>query len=250
MHVRLGDSVVALNGPWKFQIGDSPIDSATNIPVWAQPSFDDSKWETVDLTPASGSFDPISGTSGYVPGWTAKGHHGYWGYAWYRIRIQLETRQDAKLALAGPADVDDAFQIFDNGEMVGTFGDFSSKLPSIYFSQPMMFPLAPSKDNASKATQLLAYRVWMEPSTLTQSDDVGGIHTAPLLGEIAAVAAQHQMRWVEMLRAYAGSVIGGLVFALLGVVALSLMLFDRVRTFFSLSFRSRLFMPLKLSLSF
>jgi len=47
------------------------------------------KWEAVDLASKAGSFDPIVGTSGYVPGWTAKGHPGYWGYAWYRIQVRV-----------------------------------------------------------------------------------------------------------------------------------------------------------------
>ena len=77
--VRIGDSMAVLNGPWKFTIGDSPIDPKTNTPLWAEPGFDDSHWETVDLTPPEGSFDPTAGISGYVPGWTAKGHPGYSG---------------------------------------------------------------------------------------------------------------------------------------------------------------------------
>jgi hypothetical protein len=27
----------------------------------------------------------------YVPGWTTKGHPGYWGYAWYRIRVPVTS---------------------------------------------------------------------------------------------------------------------------------------------------------------
>ena len=69
-HVTLGQSAVPLYGPWKFTIGDSPIDPKTGQPLWAEPDFDDSKWETVDLTPKNGAGDPISGQSGYVPGWT------------------------------------------------------------------------------------------------------------------------------------------------------------------------------------
>jgi hypothetical protein len=80
-YVTLGQSIYPLNGPWKFTIGDSPIDSVTHQPLWAEPTFNDSHWETVDLTPPDGSFDPILGISGYVPGWTAKGHPGYTGYA-------------------------------------------------------------------------------------------------------------------------------------------------------------------------
>src|SRR5580658_8686239 len=130
-HVTLGQSAVPLYGPWKFTVGDSPIDPQTGQPLWAEPDFDDSKWETVDLTPKGGAHSPLSGLSGYVPGWTAKGHPGYWGYAWYRIRVQVTqpltqtTRalQGEGLVLAGPIDVDDAYQVFDNGELAGHFGD-------------------------------------------------------------------------------------------------------------------------------
>jgi hypothetical protein len=90
-HVALGQSAVPLYGPWKFTVGDSPIDAKTGKPLWAEPDFDDSQWETVDLTPKDGAIDPTAGLSGYVPGWTAKGHPGYWGYAWYRIRVQVQT---------------------------------------------------------------------------------------------------------------------------------------------------------------
>src|ERR1700677_4357650 len=85
-HVTLGQAAVPLYGPWKFAIGDSPIDPRTGQPLWAEPDFDDSKWETVDLTPRDRTIDPISGFSDYVPGWRGEGHPGYWGYAWYRIR--------------------------------------------------------------------------------------------------------------------------------------------------------------------
>src|SRR5580700_1669576 len=96
--VTLGHAAVPLYGPWKFSIGDSPIDAKTGQPLWSEPDFDDSQWETVDLTPKAGAINPINGQSGYVPGWTAKGHPAYWGYAWYRIRVQVQARQGAELA--------------------------------------------------------------------------------------------------------------------------------------------------------
>jgi Stage II sporulation protein E (SpoIIE) len=227
-HVTLGQAVVPLYGPWKFTIGDSPIDPLTHAPLWAEATFDDSAWENVDLTPESGAFDSVSGLSEYVPGWTAKGHPGYWGYAWYRIRVQLESRPGANLALAGSSNVDDAYQAFDNGKLVGSFGNFAGAKPTIYFTQPMMFPLPLSQDaQAGSSTQVLAFRVWMEPNTLTEDDNVGGLHTPPLLGEVEAISARHQMRWDELVRAYAGSLMEGLLFCLLGMVALSLTLFDR-----------------------
>lgn len=224
--VRLGDSVVALNGPWKFSIGDSPIDPATGEALWAEPGFNDSAWENVDLTTASGSIDPIAGTTGYLPGWTAKGHPGYWGYAWYRIRVRVATPPGVKLALAGPSDVDDIYQVFDDGAKVGEFGDFSGSMPSIFTTRPEMFPL-PANDAAGDSDHVLAFRVFMEPYTLSQLDDVGGFHNPPLIGEESAVAAQNQVKWDELYHSYAGNLIEVLVFTLLGLVALSLMLFDR-----------------------
>jgi len=80
-NIKVGQSAIPLYGPWKFTVGDSPIDAATHQPLWAEPSFDNSHWETVDLTPEAGAIDPIGGWSSYVPGWTARGHAGYWGYA-------------------------------------------------------------------------------------------------------------------------------------------------------------------------
>ena len=226
--ISLGQSAVPLYGPWKFTVGDSPVDPVTRAPLWAEPGFDDSKWETVDLTSKEGSFDPIIGTSGYLPGWAAKGHPGYWGYAWYRIRVHLQEPPGEKLALVGPSDVDDGYQVFDNGELVGSFGDFTASTPVVYFTQPMMFALSqPAGGNPGSSTRVLVFRVWMQPNTLAEQDDVGGFHTAPVLGEAGAVAASYQIRWLELVRAFAFDAIEAVLFALLAGMAFSLTLFDR-----------------------
>jgi hypothetical protein len=85
--VTLGNSAVALTGPWKSSPGDSPW--VNGSPVWAQPGFDDAHWATMDLTPKAGSVDLIFGTAGFVPGWTARGYPGLSGYAWYRLRLRV-----------------------------------------------------------------------------------------------------------------------------------------------------------------
>jgi len=251
-HVTLGQSAVPLYGPWKFTVGDSPINPKTGQPLWAEPGFDDSSWETVDLTPKDGAFNPRGGFSGYVPGWTAKGHPGYFGYAWYRIRVQVQARAGAGLALAGPADVDDGYQVFDNGELAGHFGDFTGRKPVVYYSHPKMFPLAQagSRDagigqdrpgsgktgpgeirsgetSPAEQTRVLAFRLWMDPFALTSGPDVGGMHSAPVLGEAGAVANGYQLRWLELIRSHASSAVQALLFGLLAVVAFSLVLFDR-----------------------
>src|SRR3569833_585936 len=81
--ISLGDSVVPLYGPWKFTIGDSPIDHATGKPLWADPNFNDSQWETVDLTPKQGSVDPVSGHSGFVVGWFSCFFACFWFFLWF-----------------------------------------------------------------------------------------------------------------------------------------------------------------------
>lgn len=247
VEVTLGQAAVPLYGPWKFTVGDSPIDPKTSKPLWAAPRFDDSQWETVDLKPKDLAIDPITGLPGYVPGWTAKGHPGYFGYAWYRIRVQVQARQGAELALAGPADVDDGYQVFDDGELVGHFGNFTGNKPIVYFNQPKMFPLAQARsretgtgqdrarqdgarpDGTSQAgqTRVLAFRLWMEPSSLNSVPDAGGMHSAPVLGEAGAVAASYQIRWLELIRSLASYVAPALLFGLLAVVAFTLILFDR-----------------------
>ncbi|HET9099191.1 MAG TPA: SpoIIE family protein phosphatase [Acidobacteriaceae bacterium] len=223
--ITLGQSIVALNGPWKFHTGDDMR--------WADPKFDDSGWETVDLTPQAGSVDPIGGIPGYVPGWTAKGHPGYWGWAWYRIRVQVAGWTGENLALAGPTDVDDGYQVFDNGTLVGSFGKFRGPglRPIIYETVPKMFLLSQTAtnggDSTEPATHVFAFRVWMEPNTLTFDPDAGGIHTPPMLGETSMVTARNHLAWFELVRSWASVAVVAVLFFLLAVLACSLVLFDR-----------------------
>ena len=230
LFANIGKSVVALNKPWKFHIGDSPLDPATHRPLWAEPNFDDSDWENVDLTSADGAIDPIVGAAGYVTGWTAKGHRRYWGYAWYRIHVRLTAQSGDNLALAGPADVDDGYQVFANGVLLGSFGNFSGNKPVTYYTRPMMFQLpdiiARSNESGDE-TGVLAFRVWMDPSTLFTSPDAGGFHTAPVLGAAESVAMANRMRSVEQAQAFGPTVAAAFLFFLLAIVSFSLILFDR-----------------------
>jgi hypothetical protein len=226
VEVTLGRAAAPLYGPWKFTVGDSPIDPKTGQPTWAEPGFDDSQWETVDLTPKEGALDPIGGISGYVPGWTERGHTGHSGYAWYRIRVRCQGEGSSPLALAGPADVDDAYQAFANGTLLGSFGKFSGKQPTIYVSQPVQFRV-PGSCRQQGGEQVLAFRFWMDPGTLLQEPGAGGMHSAPLLGEADVIALHFQSQWLELIRADLTYPLEGAAFALLAMVAFSLILFDR-----------------------
>ena len=220
--IVLGTSVVPLNGPWKFHVGDDPR--------WAAPEFDDSGWETIDLTPAEGAHDSDVGLTGYVPGWTAKGHAGYSGYAWYRITVSVSAMQRTRLALTGPPDVDDAYQVFFDGRLLGSDGDFSARTPTAYSIQPRMFSLPKSAGALSAANagvDVLAFRVWMGAWSVNESPDAGGIHIAPAIGEKTAIDARYRLQWLETVRGYIVDAVEPILFALLAMMACTLIAFDR-----------------------
>lgn len=241
--ITLGQSVVPLYGPWKFQIGDSPQNPVTHAPLWSEPGYDDSKWESVDLKPGQGTVDPFTGDPRYVPGWTTKGHAGYWGWAWYRMRISIAAKPGDQLAIATFGWVDDAYQLFDNGVLLGSSGKFRGpgKPPIAYFTQPAMFvlpfvlPQHPSLgrlgpggiERGAPVAEVLAFRVWMGPVRLSHHPFSGGFHYAPVLGESGAIAEKNHAEWLELIQQYAfsGFLVG--TFLLLAIVAASLILFDR-----------------------
>jgi Stage II sporulation protein E (SpoIIE) len=181
--IVLGNATTALNGPWKFRTGDNP--------AWAQPDFDDSGWATVDLTPPPGSFDPLLGSSGYLPGWTARGYKGYSGYAWYRLTANVEDGQ-TRLAIKMPDDVDDAYQVYVNGQRIGDFGRFTARDVTAYVSQPRAL-LLPENFHGGPVT--FAIRMWMGAFTPLVDPDAGGLHGPPVLGQTSAISSMLQMDW-------------------------------------------------------
>jgi Stage II sporulation protein E (SpoIIE) len=223
--LSLGQSMLPLYGPWKFHVGDSPIDPATGQPLWAQPEFNDATWETVDLTPTAAH--PAGTPSEYVPGWEKRGHSGYAGYAWYRIRVRAHAEPGEKLALGGPPSFDDAYQVFLDGSLLGSFGRFDGKRPTFYYAQPMIFPLPAAGARSAGDDQVIVFRLWTSPASLLQQPDAGGLHSAPLLGTTEAVGAEYQLRWLELVRQNSTWVLMWLVYWLLAVVAFSLFLFNR-----------------------
>ena len=185
--VVLGSSSVELNGPWKFHKGDDV--------QWAQPGFNDSGWASVDLTPPPGSYDPFLGTSGFMPGWTALGSRGYWGYAWYRLQINVQY--DPGLSAGGlkikmPNDVDDAYQVFVNGQQIGEFGKFTKSGVTTYLSLPRAYAL-PKEVNSGPIT--VAIRVWMDASTQLTNPDSGGLHGPPILGQAGPIDRMLRLDW-------------------------------------------------------
>jgi len=202
------NQLITLNGPWKFKTGDDM--------KWASPDFNDSDWGIVDLTAPPGSHDGDVGLSGYVRGWTAKGYPLYSGYAWYRLKIFSDSLKGNILALTGPPAVDDAYQLFVNGQLLGFGGgDFSQPMPVAFSIQPRMF-LLPEKVKKEKWITI-AFRVWMNATTLMQGPDVGGIRIAPILGEKKSVESKYRFQWGQTIKGYIVEVIEPLMFILLAL---------------------------------
>jgi hypothetical protein len=219
--ISLGPSVVALNGPWKFRTGDDAR--------WADPAFDDSNWETIDLTPAPGAHDSDVGLRNFVPGWSKKGHHGYTGFAWYRLTLRVAEPGSEALWLVAPADVDIAYQLFFNGHLVGGIGDFSRHPAIVFAIQPRLFKLPRAlwtiKDGEWNG--VVAVRVVLEPGSLLRSQtDSGGIHIAPLLGTEKGAGDHYRMQWLQMVEGYTVDAVEPIALLILAIMALSLMPFD------------------------
>jgi len=208
--ITLGHSTVALNGPWRFHVGDDDR--------WASPDFDDSAWETVDLTPAPGSHDGDVGLPGYVSGWSRRGHAGYTGYAWYRMRVVVDSDKDTPLALAGPTLVDSTYQLYVDGKRLGGPGVFSGTTPTVFGTRPSVFPLPASP--ARPHGYLIAFRVWMDPSDA--GDDNGGIHVAPTIGDAEGIDRLHQVQWLQTFKGYVADAIEPLAFVLLALTVFAL----------------------------
>ena len=207
--LNVGHSVITLDGPWRFNTGDNPH--------WADPDFDDRSWGIVDLTAPPGAHDPDEGLSGYVPGWNARGYR-YGGYAWYRMRILVRAAPSDRLAIAGPLLVDQAYQLFVNGTLLGGSGTFNGSTPAVYATHPSIFPL-----HAGAAP--IAIRVWMSPR-LAGAADAGGIHIAPAIGEADGIDLLYRVQWLERVRAFVVDIVEPAIFVLLAVMAACLIRFD------------------------
>ena len=102
------NKVRSLHGNWKFRLGDNM--------QWSASDFDDSRWDEI-----------------YAPSeWENEGFNGYDGYAWYRKTIDGEAfkgRYDLQLNLGY---IDDADQVFFNGQLIGYSGTFPPNFNTAY----------------------------------------------------------------------------------------------------------------------
>ena len=202
--IHLGSSMQPLDD-WKFHPGDG---------AFAEPSLDDSNWATVGLAASEGSHDPFFSSSSYVPGWTTRGYPKLNGYAWYRTRLRVAPDTE-RLWLEMPSDVDDAYQVYANGTLVGSMGQFTAKGVRAYFSRASAVQL-PAPDASGDI--VLAIRFYMAPDTVLWNFGAGGMHSAPILGLASTVALAHERNIDSTLHTSISFLALGL-FAMIGCIA-------------------------------
>lgn len=97
-----------LRGDWKFRMGD-------NV-QWADPQFNDKRWDEI-----------------YVPArWEDEGYPGYDGYAWYRKHFDVSSSWMSKDIILEMGRIDDADEVYINGQLVGSTGSFPPDYSSAY----------------------------------------------------------------------------------------------------------------------
>jgi hypothetical protein len=177
-----------LDGPWRFHTGDDPR--------WAAADTDVSGWETMDLTAPPGSHDGDVGLPDYVRGWSAHGHPGYHGYAWYRRTVTVPAGS-ASWDILGPTLVDDGYELYWNGRLLGGSGRLGPD-PRLVGTRPLRFALLA---DAAGTSGVLAVRTYMLPH-FGPSADGGGMHAAPILAPRPTSEALHRAQWQRTVAGY------------------------------------------------
>lgn len=212
--VTLGESSAELAGPWKFRTGDDV--------AWAATDLDDSSWDTMDLTPPPGTADATLGISGNIPGWTRRGYAGYSGYAWYRLRVDVQGA-NRRLSLKMPAQADDAYQVYVNGKLIGELGKFSEHNVTAYPTLPEAFPL-PKAIRHGAIT--IAIRMWMDSATPFNSPDAGGLHGPPVLGYASLIGALTRLDYNDTAHYVGSGFLEALILAMALLMAVTLFWLD------------------------
>jgi hypothetical protein len=197
-YAQFDGGVTTLDGAWEFHLGDDT--------AWAAPGFDDSGWEklTVDKP------------------WGAKGHANQEGYGWYRRHVWLAPgEQEPKdLAILIPA-VEDAYEIYWNGQLVGTYGALPPHPVWYEDLRPHTWGLGPAQSG------VLAVRAWKAPFGSFDNGRQGGFYAPPVLGSpkaIADVMAKVDYGW---LRSHQFTFALESLYGLVAILGLILWLRDR-----------------------
>ena len=162
----IGTGIVPIDGSWQFHLGD-------NL-GWAQPSLDDSRWESIQTNDT----------------WGDQGHPSYTGFAWYRRHLDVTPAAGVNGEYSiFIAQGQDAYEVYWNGKLIGQFGKVPPHAWWYYSPFSRSFPLTGSKAG------VLAIRVWKAPLYAYDKDGLGGIYD-PEVGDPATISLrQDETEW-------------------------------------------------------
>ncbi len=100
--------IMSLKGRWKFSIGDKS--------QWSSPDYSDRNWETM----------PVPSK------WEDEGFNGYDGFAWYRKFFNGTYLPQDKPIYLFLGYIDDADEVYINGQLVGFSGSFPPKFSTAH----------------------------------------------------------------------------------------------------------------------
>jgi sialate O-acetylesterase len=102
------ERVIALQGKWKFSVGDKM--------EWAQENYNDQDWESI-----------------HVPSpWEDQGFYGYDGFAWYRKTFVIPGQFKNKAFYINLGYIDDCDEVYFNGNLIGLSGSFPPRFSTAY----------------------------------------------------------------------------------------------------------------------
>jgi hypothetical protein len=167
----VGKGVVALDGTWQFHVGDNP--------AWADPAFDDSGWETIEVDSP----------------WGTQQHPSYAGFAWYRRHVDIlptsGATHDYRVLIPH---AEDAYEVYWNGALAGSYGKLPPHPWWYYGEFPRSFELRGS------AYGTLAIRVWKAPLEAFSAAESGGLYAPPLVGDAEAIALREEVANASYVR--------------------------------------------------
>ncbi len=153
----LGRGTVALDGPWQFQIGD-------NI-AWADPAFDDSSWEQIDVSKP----------------WGDQGHWAYAGHAWYRRHIEIKDESSGAVDVALYIPIAFCtYEVYWNGRLIGRTDPMPGQGAEAQ-PPPAIYQLGKS------ASGVLAFRAYATPLDSISTGDENGLLAIPRVGDFEAI---------------------------------------------------------------
>lgn len=199
------ESIVSLDGQWRFHPGDSPLKVGSGEPLWASADFDDSGWEMLDSNSS----------------WSNQGHPGMSGFAWYRFKIAIPANEKPASLLLAP--IATSYAVYVDGKIAGVCGDFPPEMiPSTEFSSHL-FPLT-STGTDTKRIVLVALRVWHSPMW---ADYVGGgpNQGGHLAGDSTLLASEKVNRRLARNTIFVDAYAYSIISALVGVAIFCLFLF-------------------------